>query len=142
MGSVNIRVFDDQSKLIMEVLGIPHRHKMDLQDAMEVAKSMNTNFYFDLEYFGFSNGQYLGYMVTMIASYWEYPLPPVKAKEGETSKYWFIKVNDRDSNSGIDSIYLRDNDEIELILKDYLPEIYSNTIIGIKHKLRLSQQTA
>lgn len=86
------------------ISGIPWTKNMNVQTAMERAYAIPPGIKFALQYYGNS----LGYAVIMIDGVFDIQ-----------KKYWFLYINGKLSNTGIDLTILNDGDVVEFIYESY-----------------------
>lgn len=123
MRTVTIKV-KDNAKLIQ----IPWRTDMNVQEALETAYDQEKNagrlFDFALQYFGYFEQEYLGYLVVMIDKIYDNPNNP--------NDYWLFFVNGNLPQVGIDSYMVNVGDIIEF---DYLP-LAEELADSLQHKTK------
>lgn len=92
-----------------KVITIPWRPDMNVQEALEAAydheKLINEPFTFGIQYFGFWEQEYLGYLVVMIDGTFDNPNDP--------KDYWCFYVNGQLAQVGIDNYMVCVDDLIE-----------------------------
>ncbi len=86
------------------ISGIPWTNQMNVQTAMERAYIIPPGIQFALQYYGPS----LGYAVIMIDGVFD-----------TSEKYWFLYINGKLSNKGIDQTILNDGDVVGFIYENY-----------------------
>jgi Domain of unknown function (DUF4430) len=115
----------DNSKIIT----IPWRADMNVQEALETAcdqeKKAGRKFDFALQYFGYYNGDYMGYFVIMIDKIYDNP--------NNASDYWLYSVNGTMPSAGIDNYMVNAGDIIEFDYIGFSSATHSETSLAVKH---------
>lgn len=111
---------------------IPWTQGMNVQSALEAAYNLSVNpptpspLSFWVEYFGSSNGTYLGYIVTMVDGV---------SQMGDM--YWFLYVNQVAAVNGIDSTTLNAGDHVQFKYEQYSEKLHGGTVM--RHVLALKK---
>ncbi|MES2690008.1 MAG: DUF4430 domain-containing protein [Bacteroidota bacterium] len=107
---------------------VPYTQGMTARNVLEAAYDMSVNpptmpqITFWIDYYGYANQAYLGYIASMI-----------NGTTAMGNRYWFLYINNTLVNTGIDESVVNSGDQVMFKYEDYDPGIHSGTII---HKIK------
>ncbi len=112
------------------ITGIPYTAGMNVQQVLETAYNKFINppamppLNYWLDYYGTSNGIYLGYLVTMMDG---------TAQQG--IMYWMLYVNGVIAQQGIDQTIVGDGSTVAFMYQSYSEQLHGGTVMQHVHRL-------
>ncbi len=110
------------------ITGIPFTAGMNVQQVLEAAYNKYTNppsippLSFWLDYYGTSDGIYLGYLVTMMDG---------TSQQGDM--YWMLYVNGTLATAGIDQTTVTDGSTISFMFQSYSDHLHGQSVMKQVH---------